>query len=222
MTVWGDGFADLLAPLNPGLELAVTGNHILEGAVHSGSLIEMIGGRPAIGVFLQAQSPLIEARDTTALRRLAASLADRLPEAVVLVRAHPGAPLTAIEVAEFGAHRNVFLAPADEYGLRELIHASTVVCSIYSTTLLEAAALGTVPVILAVTSMDRLLPDLEGMRAAAVVRDWDSATTAVAALLDSHERRAALEPGMREVRERFFAGLRANALERVVAALSPG
>lgn len=216
VAVWGDGFAEILAPYNPATRFEPIGNHVLERAPSDSGLADLVGARRAVGVFLQSESPLISAADVQAMQGLPLELARRLPDHAILVREHPGAPLTPAARARLAAEPNTVLVPADRFGLREVLDRCAVAASIYSTTLLEAAALGVAPVVLAVTSMPALVPDLGELGAAAVADGWPAAADAIVRLATEDSARAGLAPGMRTVRERFFANLDGHALDRAV------
>src|SRR4051812_43614534 len=93
MAVWGEGFRELLAPYNPGVHFAVTGNPVLGAQMSTGRLRDRLGERRAVAFFLQTRSSWISPDHVRALHELVARAAAALPGAAVLVREHPGAPL---------------------------------------------------------------------------------------------------------------------------------
>ena len=108
------------------------------------------------------------------------------------------------------------LVPATTYSLAEVLAVSSAAVSIYSTTLLEAAALLVPAVAYNMTSLPRYLPDLEALGAGVEVREREAALAAIARLLAADGQL----PGMREVRERFFAGADGRAAERAAAEIA--
>ena len=219
MAVWGEGFRDLLAPFNPGLDFAVTGNPALGGGPASGRLAAELDGRPAVAFFLQSTSAWIQPSDLDLMYELVRRAADRHPRAAVLVREHPGAPLGAAEREALGARANVRLVPASEWSLREVLDATSVAVSIYSTSLLEAAALGVPAVVFNPTSVPPLEPDLEALGAGLRAADVAGALEALDRLVAPVNGRAGLEAGSAAVRDRYFAGARPGAAGRMARAI---
>src|SRR3954470_17179552 len=97
------------------------------------------------------------------MHALIAHVAAAHPDVAVLVREHPGAPLGADERVTLLAHPGVRLVPGAEWPVADVLHAGGAVVAIYSTSLLEAASVGTVPVVFNPTSMPRLSPDIAGL-----------------------------------------------------------
>jgi hypothetical protein len=222
MAVWGEGFGDLLRPHNPGVDFAVTGNPALGAELSGGRLAGELGGRPAVAFFLQSTSSWIRAEHLAALHRLVALTAEALPGAAVLVREHPGAALGDRQRETMEAAPNVLMVPAREWPLREVLDAAVVTVSIYSTSLLEGAALGTPAVIFNPTSLPPLEPDLVRLGAAARAETADDALAEIAAIVTDPERRESLRAGTENVRDRYFAGGDAQCAAERVAALIDG
>jgi hypothetical protein len=215
MSIWGAGFRDVLTPYNPSQQFVVTGSHMLEQTRAGSGLTAQLGGRPAVGFFLQGTSPVIEPAHLDALNRLALRTADELPGVAVVVREHPGAPLPARDRDELALRENVVFAPPSTAGLRDVLDAVSVAVSIYSTTLVEAAALGVIPLIFAVTSLERYLPDLAAIGAGVEVRSEEAAFAELRRLVTDADARREFEPGMGSIRDDYFAGLDGHATERV-------
>jgi hypothetical protein len=215
MAIWGRGFGDLLAPHNPDQEFVVTGSHMLEQDSGPSGLAEELRGRPAAGFFLQGTSPVIEPEHLAALNLVALRAADELPDVAIVVREHPGAPLAERDRAEFELRDNVVFAPPSTARLRDVLGAVSVAVSIYSTTLVEAAALGVIPLVFAVTSLERYLPDIAAIGAGLEVRSEQDAFTQLSRLVADADARREFEPGMASIRDDYFAGLDGHATERV-------
>lgn len=215
MAVWGDGFAEMLAPHNPGQRFVTTGTPALSaGSPHDG-LRAQIAGRPCVGFFLQTTTPLITPAAASGLVEVAEQLALHEPEIAVIVREHPGHPASSAELRRL-SHPNVLLAPAGRHRLGEVLDCCDVVVSIMSSTLLEAAALGKPVVIFNQTSLPHYAPDLQRYGAGIETADPTFAQDAIVTLLRDPAARARLEPGMRHVREHFFADVKATAPDRIV------
>jgi hypothetical protein len=218
MCVWGEGFADLLAPFNPGLELIATGHPALEirgDEPHAWSPPPALAGRPVAAFFLQPNSPYNRPAQLEAMLALVDAVAAAAPEAAVVVREHPGYPM-----GERAWPANVVTANAPGVALRDVIAAARVAVSIYSTSLIEAAAAGRPAISLNQTTLPRLSPDLEAEGAGLETRDPDAARAAIVELLRSDDRLAGFVPGMAAVRRRFFDDLRPGAAQRVAAAIA--
>ncbi|MBX5440543.1 MAG: hypothetical protein IRZ32_03330 [Solirubrobacteraceae bacterium] len=217
MCVWGDGFAELLAPHNPGLELVATGHPALRvpDGERDGELARRLEGRPAVACYLQPTSPYIEPRHADALLALVDEVAESAPDAAVIVRQHPGHP-----VGDRAWPANVVRADAPDVPLLDTILAARAVTSIYSTSLIEAAALGRPAVSLNPTALPRLSPDIEAEGAGIEVTEIEPARDALVEMLRSDLAVARFADGTARIRERYFSGLPADAPERVAAAIA--
>ena len=175
--------------------------------------------KPTVAVFLQGDSPLISQHDREALLGIALEAARRLHEALVLVREHPGHPLRRPERDALAAIPNVILAPPDQYLIDDVLDVSAVALSIYSTTLLESAARGRVPVVFNPTALPRSIPDVEALGAGVEHRDASDATEAVVRLVKDDAARAAFEDRLTAFADHFFDGARPGAAHRITAAI---
>ena len=211
MAVWGDGFRRLLGPYNPRQHFDVTGNLAFAGASPPPP-----DQRRAVAVFLQSTSQLISEAHLAELLALVERVTERLPGTPVLVREHPGAPLSSDERGRLRRLPDVSLVPAETHSLREVIVQSRVAVSIYSTALLESAALLTPPVIFNPTSMPRFSPDLDALGAGVETRSADDAVVALERIVKDMRHHASFEAGMRRVRSDFFAGADGRAAERIL------
>jgi hypothetical protein len=222
MAVWGEGFAELLAPHNPGVRFTVTGNPALDAKLSTSRLDREIGDSAAVAFFLQSTSAWIREEHLRGFHDLVVETAAAVPEAVVLVREHPGAPLSHDERRRLSSPENVRLVPASDWSLREVLEAADLNVSIYSTSLLEGAALGTPAVIFNPTSLPPLEPDLVRLGAATRAESVDAAREQIAAVLDDPRERERLREGTAVVRDRYFAGGDAAGAAKRIAALVDG
>jgi hypothetical protein len=206
MAVWGEGFADLLRPYNPDQRFVAAGSFALAAEVAAGreELASRVGGRPAVAFFLQPESPLIHRRHQAALRRLVMRVATELPECVVLVREHPAAALPAAERDALAAAGVLFAAP-ERFALRAVLDVADVAVSIYSTSLVEAAALGVVPIVFNPTSMPHYSPDIQALGVGFERKSVDDTEEAIATALRDRVERESLRAGTDRFRTRFFA-----------------
>lgn len=224
MAVWGDGFAELLAPHNPAQRFAPVGSFVLAADVAAGrdALAEELGRRPAIAFFLQPISPLIRDEHQREMLELVRRTADELPDCRVLVREHPAWPLDD-ETRQRLADAGIVLVDAARFSLRPVLEASLAAVSIYSTSLVEAAALGCVPVVFNSTSMPRYSPDLDALEAGVETRTVDEAVRAIARVAQDAAARGRLTAGAERFRSRFFAddASPADATVRLIDELAP-
>jgi hypothetical protein len=219
MLVWGEGFRELLRPHNPDQHFEVVGSPVFDARANGQSphrhLHDLVDGAPVVAVFLQGDSPLITGRHREALLGIVRETAGRLPQAYVLVREHPAHPLEQPHRDALGAISNVILAAPDRYPIGDVLDVSTLAVSIYSTTLLESAARGRVPVVFNPTALPRSAPDLEAIGAGVEQRDARAATETVVHLMQDDAARAAFGPGLAAFASRFFDGARPGAARRI-------
>jgi hypothetical protein len=206
MAVWGEGFAELLAPHNPGQRFSAVGSFALAAEIAAGreALAEELDGRPAVTFFLQPLSPLIRDEHQRAMLDLARRAAAELPECRVLVREHPGWPLDDATRREL-TDADIALVDPARFSLRPVLEVSLAAVSIYSTSLVEAAAMGCVPVIFNPTSMPRYSPDLDALEAGIEARTPDAALRAIARVVEDGDARGRLISGAERFRSQFFA-----------------
>jgi hypothetical protein len=218
MAVWGEGFREILAPYSPQQEFAISGSLAFATASvdHSKQLTD---GRPSAAFFLQPPSPLIGEDHLRQVTDLISRASTRFPGATLLVREHPGWPLSSAELESLGRLPNVQLAPAEAYPLVDVIHQSRVAISIYSTSLLEAAALGTPALVFNPTSMPRYFPDVEVLGVGIETDRADAALDTINRLLHDDSYRESFTPAMARFRERFFADADERAPGRLIELL---
>src|SRR6202035_1411099 len=154
MCVWGKGFAELLAAHNPNQRFIATGNHIIACGRQGDDR-----HRNAVAFFLQ-KGQLISDTAWNHMLELVAWTAKEFPGGEVRVREHPSAPLTAFERATFDGLPNVRLVPPEQETLNDVLVGCRVAVAMYSTTILEAAATGAVPLILNVNGFDHYSPNI--------------------------------------------------------------
>ena len=209
IAVWGEGFAELLAPGNPGADFAAVGNLSLRAEGTPGPLTERIGRGRGVLFSLQTVAPTIPRKAMVSFLEVIQTAATRLPDVPLLVREHPGHPLASLGLA-LPTGANIVDAHPARVALMDALDASFAVASISSTTLLEGVAL--------------LRPALivDDLPYSPALVDWhaglqvpsSAAVDALATLADPDYRRT-FEPGMQRVREHFFAGARGDAAARL-------
>jgi len=212
MCVWGEGFADLLKPYNPHQRFVATGNHVIL-LREQGSLAE----RRAIVFFLQNAAHWMTAKVWQSTVRLIAWAARSFPESEIRVREHPGLPLTQSERDTLVQAPNIRLMAPDQFRLNDVFDGCRVAVAINSTTILEAAATGIVPLILDVSGWGPYSPDIAASGAAIEVTDFDQARLALLRLIKDDAYCGSFAEPLRQMRQRFFARDREAALDAIVA-----
>ncbi|MCI1279427.1 MAG: hypothetical protein LKG23_10645 [Nitrospira sp.] len=163
MFVWGEAIENLLQPFNPRQRFTVTGSHALHarGPDREGSNV----GALVISFFLQAPCALLSARGYEDFIGLIIGCAASHSAVRFIVREHPSYPVPARLRAKLQMDNIRFSAASSEM-LGEVIRASSLVVSVFSTVLLEAIALDTVPLICSIGSLPHYEPDLARLGAA--------------------------------------------------------
>lgn len=200
MCVWGQGFADLLKPYNPDQHFAVTGNYMLNLSPGGSE----ISDRSAIGFFLQKGTRLISDEAWDEMLAFTGWTAARFPQREVRVREHPGGPLTSSERERLCRFPNLRLMSPKEATLNDVLEGCAVAVAIFSTTILEAAASGAVPLIVNVTGLPHYYPDIASEGAAIEVKDFSAARDAMVELLENERHLSALKTHQPAMRQRFF------------------
>ena len=211
MCVWGQGFADLLAAYNPNQRFVATGNHIIACRRQRDDR-----NRNAIAFFLQ-KGRLITDAAWNHMLGLIVWTAREFPDREVRVREHPSAPLTASELASFDGLPNVRLVPSEKETLNDALVGCRVAVAMYSTTILEAAATGAVPLILSVNGFEHYNPNIAAEGGAVEVQDFAAARTALSRLMLDEEYCSSFDAGLDRVRQRYFVHNREEALAAIVA-----
>ena len=206
MSVWGQGFADLLAPSNPAQRFVPIGNFSLtaEPGTDRAELAGKLDGRPAVAFFLQTRTTIMRREHEEALLALIERVTQRLPRAAILVREHPAWPVDGDARSAF-EDSGIILVDPGRFSLLAVLEAASTAVSIASTCLVEAAAVGCLPIVFNPTSLPRYSPDLEALGAGVEARTLQEAEDAVVRLMEDDQARAALAPGLARFRERFFA-----------------
>ncbi len=148
---------------------------------------------------------------------LIAWTAKEFPDSEVRVREHPNSPLTASERATFDGLPSVRLVPPEQETLNDVLTGCRVAVAKDSTTILEAAATGAVPLILNVNGFDHYNPDIAAEGGAVEVRDFAAARAALSRLMLDEEYWYSFDAGLDRARQRFFASNRDQALATIVA-----
>jgi glycosyltransferase involved in cell wall biosynthesis len=214
MFVWGPRFAELLRPYNPGQVFRVTGSHALKNP----AALSARDSVTTLGFFLQAPCALLGVQAYEDFVDLIVSVAQAYPRVRVIVREHPGYPLPDESRQKLQGCPNVhFSIPAVE-PLAEVIAASDLVVSIFSTVLLEAMAMNVVPLICSIGAMRHYEPAIAAAGAAIEVHSVADARRAIDQVIAEPARLASIRESMSEISAEFFSP--ENAAKTIAARLS--
>ncbi len=221
MCVWGAGFAETLAPFNPAQRFVVTGSHVISPRVRT---THRANG--AIAFFLQpGGSPLITSQAAKSMLGLAVWAARQFPSREIRVRPHPGGPLSEAEEKCLSLAPNLRIMPASFASMEEVLENCDIAVSIFSTTILEAAAAGVIPLIVNVAGLPHYNPDIARDHAAVEAQDFETARQALSRLCEDRAFSAGIGARLAGITGRYFArnGMQAMAaMVNEINALSGG
>jgi hypothetical protein len=218
MLVWGTGFAEILQPHNPAQRFISTGSHVLSLANDSDAASVSKTHAPGIAFFLQAaESPLLDVDHWHAMHRLIDWTAVRFPTHRVLVREHPGHPLSPAERTRLCTLPNVHLVPPRDHPIAEVLSGVQLSVSIYSTAIVESIATGVVPLVFNPTTLPSYMPDVAGLGAGIEVKTSASAQRVIEEALESPEFMRRFAPAMRVFRAKYFQSDEAAPTKRIVS-----
>jgi hypothetical protein len=214
MLVWGDLFAELLSPANPCQRFSVVGTPSSLPMAKEEDAVRPVRG---IGFFLQKTGPLIDAADWRAFLDLIRWAAVTFPDVDIVVRDHPSTEtLDRDERSRIGDLPNLRFMPPASYSLSEALACSDVVVAAYSTTLLEAIAVGAIPLLFGASGMPHYNPDLASMGVALEEKSLVGAKMSLASLVRDETTRARLRARGQELRTSLFAANGEQAVRRIV------
>lgn len=201
MFVWGSRFADLLRPYNAGQVFRVTGSHALKTATASSARNSVNN----LGFFLQAPCALLGVQAYEDFVDLIVGVAQAYPRVRGIVREHPGYPLPEQSRQKLQGCSNVhFSIPAVE-PLAEVIAASDLVISVFSTVLLEAMAMNVVPLICSIGAMRHYEPAIAAAGAGIEVQSVADARSTIDKLIAEPARLESIRKSLSEISAQFFS-----------------
>jgi len=214
MLVWGDGFMDILRPFNPEQNFVVTGSHVVDFEEPVGRVSQ--SNRRAICFFMQGVSRLISKEHRNEFLRLVKLVAAEFSDTPVLVREHPSYSLGIEEQADLARFPNIHLTPPKEYPMSEVLGASRLSVSIYSSTILESIAGGVLPLIFNMTSLPAYSPDVHAAGAGLEVKTLEAAIQAIRRIVTDDAYGRQFGPAMEQFRQRYFSRHHQSAADRIV------
>jgi hypothetical protein len=219
MLVWGEGFAELLQPYNPDQKFVGVGNHLSHSTVADAGLTRT-EDQKAIAFFLQAPGRLITRAFWCQFLDLVKWVASEFKHVPILVREHPGYPLARWTRAKLREFPNIRLVPPSDYGLGEILNASCLTVSIYSSTILESIAAGVLPVIFNRTSLPTYFPAVHSAGAGIEVKTFELASQVIRRLVTDKAYARQFEPGMKQFRDKYFCQGGWVAVDRIVSEIA--
>ena len=111
---------------------------------------------------------------------------------------------------------NVLLTPPGEYPVAEVLRASRLTVSIYSTTILESIAAGVLPLIFNVTSLPAYSPDVHAAGAGIEVKSLEAALHVVRRVLSDPTYLQGFGPAMKRLGDHYFYRDDREPVDRIV------
>jgi hypothetical protein len=210
MCVWGQRFADLLSPYNPGERFVVTGNHMIVCEPQGN-----ISKRGAVAFFLQNGAHWITERAWRSMLEFIEWASKEFPENEIRVREHPGESLQSADDSRLRVLANVRLMSPATSPLVEVLSECRVAIAMSSTVIFEAVASGVVPLILDVNGFGRFQPDIAGDRAAIEVGSFAAARSELARLMNDDTHYTSFAQPLDDVRKQLFLQDGEKALQAI-------
>jgi hypothetical protein len=218
MLMWGAGFAERIRPFSPASRYVVTGSPLFDAAEPArgdAKLSAFAGDSPVVTIITQPVSENILEADYRALVEVALRLMSETPDVRVLVRLHPMDRSPAFASVAGDSPDRVKVTRAADHSLRAVLDASALVLGLFSTVLSEAAALGTLPIVLRLGARHRIFPAPEDEGAAVLAESFEAATAAAKILARDAEARARYAAPMRDFARRYFGPCDGRAVARI-------
>lgn len=197
MFVWGERFAEMLAPFNPAQRFLPTGSHALAGA--------RIGlpVRRTVSFFLQAPCAFLGSDAYDSFVGLIVRCAQEHPAANFVVREHPSYPVPGALRTSLQARPNLRFSDPARDSLADLICESELVVSVFSSVLLESLVFGVVPLICSIGALPNYVPDIAG--AGVEVHSIEAARAFIGRVLDEPTFLAPYRAAIPMVATRYFS-----------------
>jgi len=201
MLVWGEDFGRLLSSYSPGQRFVATGNHLVGCEARSVS-----SPRNAISFFLQARSPMIHKKVLDDFFVLIRRIGTACPNLRMLVRDHPTARMNAAAHRSLDTLKNVEWVNPATSSLHDQLTRSRVSVSLFSTTLLESVACGSVPVAVNPGILRQFIPSLAESGVGVEASTWNDAEAAIIKLCTDQQFYEAHVSQHADFVHRFFNG----------------
>lgn len=201
MFVWGPKFAELLQPFNPKQAFRVTGAQ----AVARQDRLPAREHIETLGFFLQAPCALLGMEAYETFVEMIIKVSIRYPQLNLIVRSHPGYPLSSELKAKLSKLENVHISVPEDEQVAKVILASDLVISVFSTVLLEAMAMGVVPLICSIGAIQKYQPDLASSGAAIEVHSVSEALQVLDKIIAEPELLANIKKQIQMISNSYFS-----------------
>ena len=173
---WGPRFGELFKPMNPLPHFMVTGYPFKTAAKN---------GKVSIAFFLQAPILLSSPDVHNSILEFALFCAGQFPDRKILIREHPEYPLSNHFVQQAANYDNIQLTPQNTHTLFEVFEKSLISVSIFSSTIIESLAHGTIPFIFNPGLMPNYNPNLQAEGLGVEVKSLEDAKSQMIKLIGS-------------------------------------
>ena len=215
MLVWGQGFADLLHPYNSQQNFILTGNHVLKLASQKSSFKNKLP-QQGISFFLQAPIKLASQDAWQKMLKFLSQTISTFPDYPILIREHPSYPLSKQEKESLPHVSNVHFVPSQKYTLIEVLDASCIAVSIFSSTILESIAANVIPIVFNVTSLPCYIPNIHDLSVGIEVQDINSGITAIQQLLNNKSLLEQYIHNMDQFKQYYFGDNKTSSITKIV------
>ena len=99
---------------------------------------------------------------------------------------------------------NFILTPPTRYSLKEVLNASCLTVSIFSSTILESVASGVLPMVFNMTSLPTYCPDIHSAGSGIEVKDFDAATNVIRQVLTDGSFSKRFKPAIENFKQHYF------------------
>ncbi|MBO1111127.1 tetratricopeptide repeat protein [Bordetella petrii] len=221
MFVWGERFKDVLSPWNPDQHFLVSGSHVLPSPPAEKA------HAPVFGFFLQRPNAQLHVDTFVSFINLIIDFARAHPEAEIVVRPHPGYPLSDGIMRVLQGLPNVRISNPFEQKLADVLASLSVAVGINSTVLLEAIRMNVVPLVCSIGAYKKYPFDFTEMGIGYEVSTTADARRHLDEMLRAPGSLAAMRQRQKEVSAQFFADVDAarfiaDHLEGAIAAPRSG
>lgn len=204
---WGEGFGQIFKSYAPNGNFTSLGNYTISPKLKKDS-----NSINAIAFFFQTIDTLITKDVYDSFVEFGLALAQQYPEKKIIFRPHPNYPFTETQYQEFGKFRNLIIMKPFETSLDDVLQASDIGVSVFSSTLVECACSNIIPLIFNPLVLEEFVPDIVSMKAGLMVNSVENGLTTIENLLNSKEELPELYQGMETFRKGFYQATGIEAL----------
>lgn len=204
---WGPRFCELFKPMNPLPHFLITGYPFKTVDNNSKS---------GIAFFLQAPILISSPDANNSIVAFALFCAGQFPDRKILIRAHPEYPLSNHFVQQAANYDNILLTSQETHTLFEVFEKSLISVSIFSSTIIESLAHGTIPFIFNPGLMPNYNPNLEAEGLGVEVKSLEEAKNQMIKLTGSPSWSGELIKQINTTRKNYFNMIGSDAIMTTV------